>query len=181
MTAASLTLRLIMKTLQLSVNVFGFLLLGISALAYLFVTLGELNLRGGWEYRVYADFANASGLTPGAAVEIAGVRIGRVTAIDLNGARSTVTLSVGNNIHLQNDVIASIQTKGLLGERYVLLTPGGSEDLIPPEGKIRETEAPLDIPGLMSAYIAIREREAKARQRTLAPKENGQDVITSWP
>ena len=54
-----------MKTLQLSLNVFGFLLLGAFALAYLFVTLGELNIRGNWEYLVYADFANASGLTPG--------------------------------------------------------------------------------------------------------------------
>lgn len=169
MTAANLSRGTIMKTLQLSLNVFGFLLLGAFALAYLFVTLGELNIRGNWEYLVYADFANASGLTPGAAVEIAGVRVGHVAAIDLNGARSTVTLSLGNDIHLQNDVIASIQTKGLLGERYVLLTPGGSEDLIPPEGKIRETEAPLDIPGLMSAYIAIREKEAKERRSTPAP------------
>lgn len=158
-----------MKTLRLSLNVTGFLLLGISALAYLFVTLGELNIRGGWEYPVYADFSDASGLTPGAGVEIAGVRVGRVTAIALDGARSIVTLSLANDVHIQNDVIASIQTKGLLGERYVLLTPGGSEELIPPGGKIRETEAPLDIPGLMSAYIAIRDKAAKTRQPTPAP------------
>ena len=153
-----------MKTIQLSVNVVGFLVLGAFALAYLFVTLGEFNIRGGWEYVVHADFANASGLTPGAAVEIAGVRVGRVTAVNLDGARSRVSISVGNDIRLHNDVIASIQTKGLLGERYVLLTPGSSEEIIPPEGKIRETEAPLDIPGLMSAYIAIRNREAKAKE-----------------
>jgi len=158
-----------MKTLQLSLNVFGFLLLGMFSLAYLFVTLGELNIRGGWEYLVYADFANASGLAPGAAVEIAGVRVGHVVSINLNNARSTVTLSLDNDVQLQNDVIASIQTKGLLGERYVLLTPGGSEDLIPPEGKIRETEAPLDIPGLMSAYIAIRDRKAQTQRSTAEP------------
>lgn len=158
-----------MKTLQLSVNVLGFLILGTCALAYLFVTLGELSIRGSWEYPVYADFSDASGLTPGAAVEIAGVRVGHVVAINLKDARSIVTLSLDDNVHLQSDVIASIQTKGLLGERYVSLSPGGSEDLIPPEGKIRETEAPLDIPGLMSAYIAMRDKEAKTNASAPSP------------
>jgi phospholipid/cholesterol/gamma-HCH transport system substrate-binding protein len=158
-----------MKTMRLSLDVIGFLVLGTFALLYLFVTLGELNIRGGWEYLVYADFSSASGLTPGSAVEIAGVRVGRVTAIDLDGTRSKVTISLRKDVNLQNDVIASIQTKGLLGERYVLLTPGGSEEMIPPEGKIRETEAPLDLPGLMSAYIATRNNAAKAQQSASAP------------
>lgn len=155
--------------MRLSLDVIGFLVLGTFALLYLFVTLGELNIRGGWEYLVYADFSSASGLTPGSAVEIAGVRVGRVTAIDLDGTRSKVTISLRKDVNLQNDVIASIQTKGLLGERYVLLTPGGSEEMIPPEGKIRETEAPLDLPGLMSAYIATRNNAAKAQQSASAP------------
>lgn len=155
--------------MRLSLDVIGFLALGTFALLYLFVTLGELNIRGGWEYLVYADFSSASGLAPGSAVEIAGVRVGRVTAINLDGTRSRVTISLRKDVHLQNDVIASIQTKGLLGERYVLLTPGGSEEMIPPEGKIRETEAPLDLPGLMSAYIAVRNNAAKARQSAATP------------
>lgn len=148
-----------MKAIRLSASVIGFLLLGSASLLYLFVSLGEISPQGGWEYTVHADFANAGGLTLGSAVEIAGVRIGRVTAIDLNGTRSTVSLSLQNDVKLQDDVIASIQTKGLLGERYVLLSPGGAEDMIAPEGKIRETESPLDIPGLMAAYIASRNRK----------------------
>lgn len=158
-----------MKTLRLSFNVIGFLLLGLASFTYLFVSLGEFNIRGGWEYRVSADFSNASGLAPGSAVEMAGVRIGRITAIDLNGARAKVTLSLRNDIRLQDDVIASIQTKGLLGERYVLLTPGGSEDFIAPEGKIRETEAPLDMPGLLAAYIAGRQKAAAVQHSPTTP------------
>jgi len=158
-----------MKTLRLSFNVIGFLLLGMFALIYLFVTLGEFSIRGGWEYEVFADFSSASGLTPGSAVEIAGVRVGRVTAIALGGPRSKVTISLRKDVKLQDDVIASIQTKGLLGERYILLTPGGSEEIIPPAGKIRETEAPLDLPGLMSTYIAIRNKAAKTEPPSAAP------------
>ena len=159
-----------MQTIRLSFDVIVFLVLGFFSLMYLFVTLGELNIRGAWEYAVYADFSNASGLKPGSAVEIAGVRVGRVTGIDLNGARSKVTISLNKDVRLQDDVIASIQTKGLLGERYVLLTPGGSEDYIAPEGKIRETEAPIDIPGLMAAYIASRSKSAAAKKSTDTPR-----------
>ncbi len=158
-----------MKTLQLSFNVVGFLVLGLASFVYLFVTLGEFSVRGGWEYTLYADFSNASGLTLGSAVEMAGVRVGRITAIDLSGARAKVSLSLRNDVHLQDDVIASIQTKGLLGERYVLLTPGGSEDMLSPGGKIRETEAPLDLPSLMSAYIASRQKPVSAHPSPTTP------------
>jgi phospholipid/cholesterol/gamma-HCH transport system substrate-binding protein len=157
-----------MRAVQLGMNVIVFFILGIVSLAYLFITLGELNVRGVWEYTIYADFSNASGLEPGSAVEIAGVRVGRVTGIELNGARSKVAISLDENIRLQDDVIASIQTKGLLGERYIHLTPGGSEDYIAPQGKLRETEAPLDIPGLMAAYIASRNKAA-AKKPTATP------------
>ena len=158
-----------MKRLQLSFNVIGFVLLGLASFTYLFVTLGEFNIRGGWEYNLYADFSNASGLNPGSAIEMAGVRVGRITAIALNGARARVTLSLRKGIRLQDDVIASIQTKGLLGERYVVLTPGGSEDFIAPGGRIRETEAPLDMPGLMAAYIASRQKAAATKPPTMSP------------
>jgi phospholipid/cholesterol/gamma-HCH transport system substrate-binding protein len=66
-------------------------------------------------------------------------------------------------VHLPNDTIASIQTKGLLGERYLLLTPGGSDDMITPGGKIRETESPLDLPGLLAAFVSLRQK-ATAKQ-----------------
>jgi phospholipid/cholesterol/gamma-HCH transport system substrate-binding protein len=158
-----------MQTIRLSFNVLFFLVLGCLSLTYLFVTLGELNIRGAWEYTVYADFSSASGLDPGSAVEIAGVRVGRVTGIELNGARSRVAISLNKDVRLQEDVIASIQTKGLLGERYILLSPGGSEDYIKPEGKIRETEAPIDIPGLMAAYIASRNKSAPDKKPTETP------------
>ena len=51
-----------MKMLQISFNVIGFLFFGLASFTYLFVSLGEFNIRGGWEYSVYANFSNASGL-----------------------------------------------------------------------------------------------------------------------
>ncbi len=141
-------------------SVVGFLLVGALSQLYLFTQLGEVSLHQAGGYTISADFSNASGLEPGSVVEIAGVQVGQVTGIQLIGTRARVMLNLRDDVHLQDDAIASIQTKGLLGGRYLLITPGGSEKLIPPGGKLRETESPLDLPGLIAAYIARREKKA---------------------
>lgn len=139
-------------------SVVGFLLLGTGSLLYLFTNMGEAVVGYGGTYTVYADFTNASGLDPGSGVEIAGVQVGQVTGIQLVDSRARVRLNVRDEIRLQEDAIASIQTKGLLGGRYIVITPGGSDRLIPPGGRLRETESPLDLPGLMAAYVNMRNK-----------------------
>lgn len=139
-------------------SVVGFLLLGTGSLLYLFTNMGEAVVGYGGTYTVYADFTNASGLDPGSGVEVAGVQVGQVTGIQLVDSRARVRLNVRDEIRLQEDAIASIQTKGLLGGRYIVITPGGSDRLIPPGGRLRETESPLDLPGLMAAYVNMRNK-----------------------
>jgi phospholipid/cholesterol/gamma-HCH transport system substrate-binding protein len=158
-----------MRTLGLGLSVTGFLLVGALSQLYLFTQLGELDLRRASGYAVSADFTNASGLEPGSVVELAGVQVGQITAIHLIGMRARVIFRLRDDIHIQDDAIASIQTKGLLGGRYMLITPGGSEQMIPPGGKIRETESPLDLQGLMAAYIARRDKTAAPAKDTHAP------------
>lgn len=158
-----------MRTLGLGISVGGFLLVGGLSLGYLFTRLGGVDLRRSWGYSVYADFTNASALDPGAPVEIAGVQVGQVTGVQLDGTRARVTIKLDDQVQLQEDAIASIQTRGLLGERYMLITPGGSDRIIPPGGKIRETESPLDLPGLMAAYIASRKKGTSSNNST--PRE----------
>ena len=154
------TLVPVMRTLGLSLRVSFFLLVGFFSLGYLFTYLGEANIQGGWgTYSIRATFANASGLKPGSIIEIAGVPVGQVTAIALDGTRSEVTFRLRSDIPVQQDAIASIQTKGLLGDRYVVITPGASDDIIKPGGKLRETESPLDLPGLLSAYVHSRQKK----------------------
>jgi phospholipid/cholesterol/gamma-HCH transport system substrate-binding protein len=147
-------------------SVVGFLLLGTGSLCYLFTDMGEAVIGYGGTYTVYADFTNASGLDPGSGIEIAGVHVGQVTDVRLVDGRARVRLSLRSDLRLQEDAIASIQTKGLLGGRYIVITPGGSDQLIPPEGKIRETESPLDLPSLMATYVGMRN---KARSSTAEP------------
>ena len=152
-----------MRTFGLTASVAGFLVIGVAALVYLFSVLGEANLDLGRSYQLYADFTNASGLEPGAVVEVAGVEVGRVNAVWRVGDRARVSLSVRKDLHLQEDTIASIKTRGLLGGLYMTLSLGGSDRILGPGDKIRETEAPLDIPGLMSAYVASQRGTAGGR------------------
>jgi phospholipid/cholesterol/gamma-HCH transport system substrate-binding protein len=130
-----------------------FLVLGILALGYLSVKLGRVSLLGASGYLVSVDFPSVGGLKAGSAVEIAGVEIGRVESIGLADYQARATLRIQRDIKLQEDSIASIKTKGLIGEKFVRISPGGSDKLIQPGGRIREVEAPVDFEELLSKYI----------------------------
>jgi phospholipid/cholesterol/gamma-HCH transport system substrate-binding protein len=130
-----------------------FLVLGILALGYLSIKLGRVTFLGGGGYPVMVEFPSVGGLKAGSSVEIAGVEIGRVESIGLADYQARVVLRVNRDIQLQEDSIASIKTKGLIGEKYVRISPGGSDKIIPPNGRIREVEAPVDFEELLSKYI----------------------------
>jgi len=138
---------------HLELSVGTFVLIGILALGYLSVNLGRVELLGTRGYTVYADFPTVGGLKSGSSVEIAGVEVGRVESIGLADYQARVTFRIRDGVRLQEDTIASIKTKGLIGEKYVRLSPGGSDRLIQPRGKIREVEPPVDIEELIGKYI----------------------------
>lgn len=131
----------------------AFVLAGILALAYLSVKLGGLDIFDAGTYEISAKFTSATGLRRGAPVEMAGVRIGRVSGISLDGEDAKLTLRLDENIRLSRDAIASIRTKGILGDKYISLSQGGAEKTIPPGGRIRETEPPIDIEKLIGEFV----------------------------
>ena len=142
-----------MERARVNVAVGIFVVIGILALGYLSIKLGRVSFLGGGGYTVIVDFPGTGGLKAGSAVEIAGVEIGRVSAIDLVDYQARVSLLVNKGVKLQDDAIASIKTKGLIGEKYIRISPGGSEKIIQPNGRIREVEAPVDFEELLSKYI----------------------------
>ncbi len=142
-----------MNRYALEVSVGIFVLAGVIALGYLSIKLGKLEVIGNSGYEVTAEFVNIGGLKTGSAVEIAGVEIGRVTDISLVDYEAMVTIRINPGVELQEDAIASIRTKGLIGEKYLQITPGGSEKIVEPGGKLRETESAIDFEQLISNYI----------------------------
>jgi len=145
-----------MKKATLEISVGIFVLLGIVCLGYLSIKMGKMELFGGDTYGVTANFDSVSGLRQGASVEIAGVEVGRVDRIALDskdGYSARVILRINTGIELQDDVIASIRTRGIIGDKFVQLIPGGSDRLLRNGGRIRETEASIDFESLISKYI----------------------------
>ena len=142
-----------MKKLDAELLVGGVLLFVVGVLVFLSVRLGQVDLTGAGGYTVQADFPTAGGLQSGAVVELAGVEIGRVEAVELANYQARVRLKIRPHISLREDARAAIKTKGLIGERYVEITPGRAAGQIAPGGRIRDTEAPVDIQELIAKFI----------------------------
>jgi len=130
-----------------------FILIGLVCVAYLSLNLGDVRLLGGNEYTVYAKFSNVSGLKKKAAVTMAGVEIGRVEDIRLQDGAAVVAMRITKNVKLEEDAIASIKTMGIIGDKYIAVSAGASEQRIPPDGWIRETQPPLDVEELVGKFV----------------------------
>ena len=142
-----------MKDAKLELIVGVFVLVGIAALTYLAVKLGKLEVIGGNHYEIQAEFDSVAGLKTGATVEVAGVQVGQVKKIGLNGDRAVVSFTLTPGVKLYGDAIASIKTRGLIGDKYVSLSPGGSQKELPPGAKIRDTESGVDLESLIGELI----------------------------
>jgi phospholipid/cholesterol/gamma-HCH transport system substrate-binding protein len=132
-----------------------FVLIGIACVGYLTVRLGKMEIIGDNYYSLNARFQSIAGLKAGSEVELAGVPIGQVEGFSLDQERwmAVVRMKILKDIVLTEDVIASIKTAGLIGDKYIKLSPGVSDILLEPGGMITETESALDIEELISKYV----------------------------
>lgn len=136
-----------------------FMITGLVAIGYLAVRGGDLPVLGDDRYTLDARFRSVSGLKRGAWVELAGVRVGTVQRIRIDPERyeAIVTLALDPAVRLQEDATASIRTAGIIGDKFVKITPGGSERLLAPGEEIRETESSISLEELISKYIFERD------------------------
>ncbi len=141
------------STVEISVGIF--VLIGILCVGYLTVKLGKMEWFGEGYYPLKARFTSVTGLKTGTEVQMAGVSVGRVAkiALDPDLKIAMVTLNIRQDLELTEDVIASVKTAGLIGDKYVSLTPGGAMDMLKPGDTIVETESAVDIEELVSKYV----------------------------
>lgn len=130
-----------------------FVIVGIICLGYLTIRLGKLEVLGNSGFVVYADFASVAGLKLGDPVEIAGVKVGKVESIALAEDRARLGLRIAPLIKLSEDVIASVRSRGLIGDKFVMISMGASDKSLGPGDKIRETESPPDFQDLIGRLV----------------------------
>lgn len=148
-----------MKKMNLEMIVGLFLLTGFASFSFIAIKMGDIHLFMEDSYPVSARFVSISGLKEGAVVEVAGVKVGKVSSIELDGGdyEAVVRMDISKAVHLSDDSIASIRTAGIIGDRFIKLTPGGSEDYLDPGDEIQETESAISLEELVSKYIFEKE------------------------
>lgn len=144
-----------MKRTYVELTVGLFMLIGIISISYMAIKLGKMELMNTNNYVLKARFQSVSGLKKGAFVEMAGVEVGRVGDIvfDPKKQDAVVTLNITNSVPVSSDVIASVKTSGLIGDKFIKLTPGGAENNLKSGDIINDTESALDIEELISKYV----------------------------
>lgn len=146
---------------KVEIIVGAFLLAGIIAVAWLAVRLGDVSLADDKRYRITASFTSASGLRPGTYVEAAGVRVGIVDHIEFDPERyeARVTLALDRNVPVSKDAVAAIRTAGIIGDKFVKITPGGDDRLLEDGMELKETESSINLEELISKYVFESGRE----------------------
>ncbi len=127
------------RSTQFIVGIFA--ILGIAALIILALSLGKIPILPQPGYTLYANFDNSSGLKPGDAVDIAGVKVGKVTSINYENFRSHVAMFIDQGVEVDKDAIAGIKTEGLLGNRFVSIALGPSDKMLANHDTIVQTES----------------------------------------
>lgn len=144
-----------MRTIEISVG--AFVLAGILAVVVLVVKVSGVSLSGsGDAHLLKAEFPDVAGLRVRAKVSMAGVTIGRVSHIDVDPEYGVaiVTMEINERAWpLPQDTGARILTEGLLGARYVALTPGGDTEMLKEGEFITDTQGALVLENLIGDFI----------------------------
>jgi len=136
----------------MTVGVFVFL--GLLAIAWLAIKVGQVGGIGATGYTLTANFDDAGGVRRGSDIMLAGVIVGRVDEVMLtDNDHATMILRVNEGVKITEDAFASVRTKGIIGDRYIRITQGMEDSNLEPGSEIEETESAINIEDLISKYI----------------------------
>ena len=142
-----------------------FVLLGMAGLLFLSLKAANLgSLGGGDTYSVQARFDNVGGLKPRAPVRAAGVTVGRVKSISLDGKtfQGVVTLDIDRDYVFPRDSAAKILTSGLLGDQYIGLEPGGDDKNLAAGETIAQTQSAVVLESLIGQFLTGKASDSAA-------------------
>lgn len=106
-------------------------------------------------YVIKANFANASGIALGSDVRVGGIKIGTVSdlTLDSESYEAVVFMQIRSATKLPKDSSASVVSSGLLGEKYIQITPGGDEKMLAGGGKIEFTQSAINLEEMIGKFM----------------------------
>ncbi|MBK5962872.1 outer membrane lipid asymmetry maintenance protein MlaD [Thiocystis minor] len=145
------------KQHRIEVMVGAFMVLGFLALFFLAMRVSNLSLDTNAEgYRLSARFANVGSLKVRSPVTMAGVRIGRIEEVrfDKTTYEAVVIVRIDAGIDtIPEDTFANVFTSGLLGEQYLGLEPGGSQEYLRDGDEIANTQSALVLEQMIGQFL----------------------------
>lgn len=113
----------------------------------------KVSTNGG--YHLIAKFDNVDGINGGSDVKISGVKIGTVEDqfLDEKDFRATLRLNISQSVKLPADTSAKIASEGLLGSKYLSITPGGDEENLKDGEEIQFTQSSVNFEDLLGKFI----------------------------
>lgn len=146
----------------------GLSVLGIILLAFFIILFSRDDIShkdGGKYYQVYARFNRTDGLMIGDAVRVAGMDVGRVVGAKLDdNFKAIMTLEVKEAVKLPDDSSAAIVSSGVMGNKYIEIEPGGSEDMIAPGGEFSYTQDAMVLEELIERIIGIGKAKRQSKK-----------------
>ena len=125
-------------------------------------------------YYLNASFGRTDGLLVGDKVRMAGVDVGRVVSAKLGlGYHALLTMEIKEGIEIPDDSSASIVSSGLMGNKYIEIEPGGSEDFLPHGGQFNYTQDAIVLEELLDRIVTIgKNKDKQAKPVTEEEFEN---------
>lgn len=155
------------KQRAIEIAVGAFMAAGLVAMFFLAMQVSNLSATAtGDGYKLQARFENVGSLKVRSPVNMAGVRIGRVAAIEFDQQtyEAVVTLLIEASYdRIPKDTFANIFTAGLLGEQYVGLDPGGSEVFLEDGGEVVHTQSALVLEQMIGQFLFSKAEEGDAK------------------
>ena len=110
---------------------------------------------GLYGYEVRAEFSSVDGVSPGTDVRLNGIKIGTVTAMDLDprNYEAVLHLTIRGDVKLPDDSSVKVTQAGILGGYYLAVNPGGSDKMLASGGQISNTQGSIDLMGLLGRFI----------------------------
>lgn len=129
------------------------LLIAVVFIVFAYTSSGVATQKDG--YRLKAKFDQVSGLSSGSDVRIGGIKVGSVSAqeLDPDTYQAVLTFTIRNDIKIPEDTSAEIVSESLLGGKYVSFSPGGAEEMLKDGGEIRYTQSSVNFEALLGKFL----------------------------
>ena len=162
-----------MKNLATETKVGIFVILGIAILTFLTLKVGRIAVREAG-YRVYTHVESAAGLDKNSPVRIAGVEVGKVESVVLDGTKAKVTLHLPPNVKIPAGSKVFVKSAGLLGEKYIEIVPGPGPGVIQASGEVQEGGPSVDVDRVLTQLSTIGE-DIKSVTHSLSQSLGGKE------